>query len=121
MPLRSLFVAAALVAAATTAPALAGSFDGAGQGRVYADAYGNLVIESRAGFKRIMVGKGYMAGDYQALDLETPRETAYLERNGGKLYLRRANPCTEGVLIKGRSYMYGLPDGVLPVLVAPCR
>mgnify|MGYP000586772962 CR=1 FL=1 len=117
MPFRLLFVAAAFAAAGAT-PALAGGYSGE---RVYADAYGNLVIESRAGFKRIMVGKGYMAGDYQALDLETPRETAYLERDGGKLYLRRANPCTEGVLIKGRSYMYGLPDGVLPVLVAPCR
>ncbi|WP_295811933.1 hypothetical protein [uncultured Nitratireductor sp.] len=120
MPLRSLFVAAALAAAATTFPAIAGGFHDAGHGRVYADAYGNLVIHSRAGFKRIMVGKGSLADDYRALGIEAPRETAYMERRRGKLYLRRAAPCSEGVLIKGRGYMYGLSDGELPVLVSPC-
>ncbi|MCR4268139.1 hypothetical protein [Nitratireductor sp. ZSWI3] len=116
MPFRLLFVAAALAAAGATS-ALAGGYSGE---RVYADAYGNLVIHSRAGFKRILVGRGEMAADYAQLGVEAPH-TAYLERHAGKLYLRRAAPCSEGVLVKGRGYMYGLPDGVLPVLVAPCR
>lgn len=120
MPFRSLFVAAALAATAATAPALAGGFHDAGNARVYADAYGNLVIHSRAGFKRIMVGKGHLADDYRALGIEAPRETAYLERRHGKLYLRRSAPCSAGVLVKGRGYMYGLSDGELPVLTAPC-
>lgn len=120
MPLRPLFVAAAFAAAAITVPAIAGGFYDAGGGRVYADAYGNLVIHSRAGFKRILVGKGHLADDYRALEIESPRQTAYLERSGGKLYLRRAAPCSAGVLIKGRGYMYGLSEGELPVLVSPC-
>lgn len=116
MPLKSLIVAAAL-AAAMAMPATAGGLTGE---RVYADAYGNLVIHSRTGYKRILVGRGYMAEDYADLGIESPR-VAYLERRNGELYVRRARPCSEGVLVKGRSYMYGLPDGALPVLTAPCR
>lgn len=120
MPLKFLFVAAALAAAAFAVPAQAGGYGDAQGGRVYSDAYGNLVIHSRAGYKRILVGKGHMADDYAGLGIETPR-VAYLRRESGKLYLRRAEPCSQGVLIKGRSYMYGLPDGVLPVLTGPCH
>ncbi|WP_048644792.1 hypothetical protein [Nitratireductor soli] len=120
MPLKSFFVVAALAAAAISMPAEAGGYGDAYGGRVYADAYGNLVIHSRAGFKRILVGKGHMADDYADLGIETPR-VAHLQRHGGSLYLRRSAPCSQGVLVKGRGYMYGLPDGVLPVLTGPCH
>lgn len=129
MPVRFLFVATALMAGLSM-PAAAGGVDEFQQvaggvldtrdSRVYADAYGNLVIDSQAGFKRILVGRGHLADDYAELGIETPR-TAYLDQRSGRLHPRRSVPCSTGVLIKGRSYMYGLEDGVLPVLVNPCR
>jgi hypothetical protein len=42
------------LAAGFAAPALAGTRD-----RVYADSFGNLVIESAAGYKRILVGANW--------------------------------------------------------------
>lgn len=117
--LRNLLAAAACALAVTGAPALAGDGGRAGGGNVYADAYGNLVIESRAGFKRILVGKGEMAEDYAVLGIEKPR-VARLDERRARAY-RRPAPCRHGVLVKGRGYMYGLPDGVLPVLTGSCR
>ncbi|TIN53884.1 MAG: hypothetical protein E5Y29_32420, partial [Mesorhizobium sp.] len=54
--LAALIVAASVVALA--APALAGARH---QDRVYADSFGNLVVDSAAGYKRIIVGEGKLA------------------------------------------------------------
>lgn len=80
--------------------------------RVHADSYGNLVIYSPAGYKRIVVGKGYLADEYAARS-EGPR-VVYLE--GEELHLRPTKRCVRPpVLLHGRSYMYGLPRNVVPV------
>ena len=83
--------------------------------RIYADSFGNLVVLSRSGYKRIVVGQGYLA-----------RELADYEQGGSRddvVYLDDEDDevvpyeCWKpAVLLKGRSYMYGLEDGELPDL-----
>lgn len=108
-------LAALLVAVATvgsTAPALAGHQD-----RVYADSFGNLVIDSAAGYKRILVGEGKLAKEL----------SAYTSAGQPKVIYESAPDDLSGrdcyrppVFVKGRSYMYGLSDGEMPEL-SPCR
>ena len=88
---------------AVNAPAsLASGFD---RDRVHADSFGNLVIHSPAGYKRILVGAAHAAAD-------GPR-VAY--HAGERLRLTPVRDCGFGaVLLHGRSYMYGLPEGVVP-------
>ena len=101
------------LAAGTALPAAA-----AKQDHVYADSFGNLVIESAAGYKRILVGEGAMArklADY--VGAGRPR-VEYLDpagagRGGGDCY-------RPPVLVKGRSYMYGFSEGEIPQ-ISPCR
>lgn len=73
---------------------------------VYADSFGNLVIYSAAGYKRIVVGEGHLAKQLGAYT--SGSDVAYLDEDGGA-----SRDCPAAVL-KGRSYMYGLPDGVVP-------
>ncbi len=80
----------------------------------YADRFGNLVVQSPAGFKRIIVGKGYLAERHAYGTPEHPK-VAYLEERRGRLYLRELRSCRYGTLLRGRSYMYGLPDNKVPV------
>src|SRR5918994_6269464 len=54
--LRSLFLALA-AATLASAPVLAGGL----HDHVYADSFGNLIVHSPAGYKRIIVGEGHMA------------------------------------------------------------
>jgi hypothetical protein len=73
----------------------------------YADSFGNLVVRSASGYKRIIVGQGHLARElssYEGAD------------DGYRGYRDCYRPPH---LFKGRDYMYGLPDGVLPQ--APCR
>jgi hypothetical protein len=95
-----------------TAPALAGTRD-----RVYADSFGNLVIESAAGYKRILVGEGKLAkelSDYVGAD--QPKVIYENETDD----VRGRDCYRPPVFVKGRSYMYGLSDGEMPEL-SPCR
>jgi hypothetical protein len=102
----------ATFAVATAVPAEAGRH----HDRVYADSFGNLVVESAAGYKRIIVGEGKLAkklADYTSAG--QPRV----------VYDDADEPGAPGcyqppVLVKGRSYMYGLSDGEMPNL-SPCR
>lgn len=106
------FALAAGLLAAGALPAAAG----AGHEHVYADSFGNLVVYSPAGYKRIVVGRGHLAEEYAAA--ERP-DVLYLRKTDRVVYRR---DCTRyGALIKGRSYMYGLPEGALPVLEGSCR
>jgi hypothetical protein len=108
-------LAAALLigpAAVSLAPAEARTRD-----HVYADSFGNLVIESAAGYKRILVGEGKLAkqlSDY--VGAGQPRVEYYRERDS---YVER-DCYRPPVFVKGRSYMYGLSDGEMPEL-SPCR
>jgi hypothetical protein len=112
-----LFLAVAAVVAVTgssVVPALAwGQHD-----HVYADSFGNLVIESAAGYKRILVGEGKMAKELSRYTSagetgDVAERDASDARDGGDCY-------RPPVFVKGRSYMYGLSDGEMPEL-SPCR
>jgi len=97
-------------AVASVAPASARTRD-----HVYADSFGNLVIESAAGYKRILVGEGKLAkelSDY--VDAGQPTADYYEESDD------QSDCYRPPVLVKGRSYMYGLSDGEMPQLT-PCR
>jgi hypothetical protein len=106
----AMVVVLGFLAAAT--PAFAGGPVGE---KTYADSFGNLVIHSPSGFKRILVGKGYLA------DAHAGPKVVHLEEDRGRLYLRERRPCRYGALLHGRSYMYGLPDNVVPVPTVSCR
>jgi hypothetical protein len=87
---------------------------------VYADSFGNLVIQSPSGYKRIVVGQGHLARQLSKYEHASNPEVVYLDEggdgyDGGYVYRDCFRP---PYLFKGRSYMYGLPDGVIPQ--APC-
>ena len=106
----SRFLALAAVTAAMLAagPASAGGY----KDRVHADSFGNLVIHSPAGYKRIIVGMGHTAEAYDATGSYYEPEVVYLEEPRPERHVRR---CSRPPHIwHGRSYMYGLPDGVVP-------
>lgn len=102
-------------AAAILTVALVSSTADAGDGRyrdkVYADSYGNLVIHSAAGYKRIIVGEGHLAGKLAEYTGSEDADVVYYDEDDGRAYVKR---CRRATLLKGRSYMYGLPDGVVP-------
>lgn len=104
--------AAALLAASAVLGSLAtAEAGGFGRERIYSDSYGNLVVLSPAGYKRIVVGRGYLA--------KRMRESKGAGEGPKVVYLdggRRASRHCEhhAVLLHGRSYMYGLPDNVVP-------
>ncbi len=84
--------------------------------RVYADSFGNLVIDSAAGYKRIIVGEGKLAKQLSEYTGAGQPAVVYDESDEAG-----APGCYQPpVLVKGRSYMYGLSDGEMPNL-SPCR
>jgi hypothetical protein len=100
-----------LLGAGYTAPAAA-------QDHAYADSFGNLVIESAAGYKRIIVGEGHMArklAGYRTAD--GPKVVRLGQPLNGE---RWADCYRPPVFVRGRAYMYGLADGQMPEL-NPCR
>jgi hypothetical protein len=104
---------------ASSKAALAGSLY---EEHIHADSFGNLVIYSPAGYKRILVGQGYLAEALQAAQAEAAHphhdHTRY-HREKHRKYHRHCN--RQPVLLHGRSYMYGLPDNVVPVPAGICR
>lgn len=107
---------AALVLSAMT---VAGSAAAGGyHDRVHADSFGNLIIYSPSGYKRIVVGQGHLAQDLADYTRGGQPDVVYLDPSDGHRAVRRCR--TQGVLLHGRSYMYGLPDNVVPVLEHPC-
>jgi hypothetical protein len=101
--------------AALAATALAAALPAAAHEHVYADAFGNLVIESSAGYKRIIVGQGERAREVEdAIGARYP-EVIYSDAAPVRY-------CPGVRVYKGRSYMYGVPRNVTPVLSGPeCR
>lgn len=89
------------------APASAG---GRLKERVYDDSFGNLIIISPSGYKRIVVGMGHIAVEMEA---ERRQEAAAWMPEGG--HPRAYRHCYRPpVLWKGRGYMYGLAEGEIP-------
>jgi hypothetical protein len=74
-----------------TAPALAGDIRS-----VVADAYGNAIIRTQGGAKIIAVGQADLANSF----------------TGPEVVEADTKNCREvGIVLKGRSYMYGVSDG----------
>ena len=86
--------------------------------RVYADSFGNLVIESAAGYKRILVGEGKLAKELSDYTGAGQPEASIYENESDDVSGRDCY--RPPVFVKGRSYMYGLSDGEMPEL-SPCR
>jgi hypothetical protein len=103
--------AAALVLA--LAPASAG---GRLKERVYDDSFGNLIIISPSGYKRIVVGMGHIAVEMERERREAAAYQTHGRHHGG--YDRCHRP---PVLWKGRGYMYGLAEGEIPQPPLVCQ
>lgn len=100
------------------------------QDQVSADSFGNLVIHSAAGYKRIVVGAGELAAklhDFGSGRDATPGRNELDEgRGAGGGPLGYAEPgypdCLRGAaVVHGRSYMYGVPANVAPVIEGACE
>ncbi|MEQ1943578.1 hypothetical protein ABMA32_14290 [Mesorhizobium sp. VNQ89] len=103
-------LAAGVLIAGLSMPAAAQSQYGE---RIYADSFGNLVVHSRSGYKRIVVGKGYMAKELAAYENPSASDDVVYLNDEESIPYECWRPA---VLLKGRSYMYGLEDGELPDL-----
>ena len=110
-------LAALLVAVATVGSAAPALADSRHQDRVYADSFGNLVIDSAAGYKRILGGEGKLAKELSAYTSAGQPKVIYESAPDD---LRGRDCYRPPVFVKGRSYMYGLSDGEMPEL-SPCR
>jgi hypothetical protein len=105
-------LALALVAGGLAVPAYAGG--GPYHDRIYADSFGNLVVHSRSGYKRIVVGQGHLARELASYEgAGSPDGVVYYNDDDEAVPYECWRPA---VLLKGRSYMYGLEDGELPDL-----
>jgi ABC-type Fe3+-hydroxamate transport system substrate-binding protein len=111
--LTAAIAAAAMLGSATQALPWSRSYD-----HVYADSFGNLVILSPSGYKRIVVGQGHLAEDLAHYERTGETEVLYLTRKDGARRTVVRDCYRPPYLWKGRSYMYGLSEGVLPQ--APC-
>src|SRR5215203_1313888 len=80
---------------------------------IYSDSFGNLVIQSPSGYKRIVVGQGHLAGQlsaYEGVDAKDADAEVIIDEDGYRSYRGRRRPAYP---FQGRNYMYGLPDGVI--------
>lgn len=111
--------AAAAVAALAAGPAGAG---GLIQDRVHADSFGNLVIHSPAGYKRIIVGMGHTADAYNLTGSYYEPEGPEVVALDGRAGASDARRCWRPPYVwHGRSHMYGLPQGVIPQAPLVCE
>lgn len=95
--------------------------DGA-RDRTYTDSFGNLVVDSAAGYRRIIVGKGYQVEQRVDSTGTGDPEVVYLDEGSGDRNYRTGLYCYRPpVFLKGRSYMYGLNDGEFPAEFVGCR
>jgi len=89
----------------------------AGDGRIaeeyYADSFGNLIVYSPSGYKRIVVGQGHVLAQYERQSRAAEPEVYRDDMAVAEAPSYRRCRTLPG-MFKGRSYMYGLPDGVVP-------
>ncbi|MEZ5812570.1 MAG: hypothetical protein R3D45_14255 [Rhizobiaceae bacterium] len=99
--------------------------------RVYADAYGNLIVISPSGYKQIIVGKGHLADELRA-EIGEPEiiyhghHHGYVERSPARgtsrMHRTDAASCIPyGVVLKGRAFMYGVNRGEAVYVNKYCR
>jgi hypothetical protein len=103
-----------VIAAAAAAFALAAGAAQAGRvkERIYDDSFGNLIILSPSGYKRIVVGMGHIAAE-----MEAEERARYAGRQDGWQQHCEYKP----VLWKGREQMWGLADGEVPTPPLVCK
>ena len=88
----------------------------------YADSYGNLVVLSPSGYKRVVVGRADLApvgvrGDGDVVYFDDTRYLTSQQRVPDTAYR-----CSGGAAVyHGRSYMYGLSRDEVAVLRNRCR
>jgi hypothetical protein len=112
MRIMSPLLRSACVAAACLLAAPASAYDAGGES-YHADSFGNLIVYSPSGYKRIVVGKGHLLAEYEAAQAETAPDVVYYDNH--RQHRRDVRRCYYAPgMFKGRSYMYGLPDGVVP-------
>lgn len=110
-----------LAAAATLAVGVAGhATAGNLRDRVHADSFGNLVIYSAAGYKRIIVGQGEAADGYNLTGSYYEPETPRVIHGRERAHTERVHCWRPPHRWQGRSHMYGLPDHVVPQAPLVC-
>ncbi len=77
---------------------------------VYANSFGNLVVQSPYGYKRIIVGEGYRAKQLMGYSQNSEPKVLYADPAEAVA----VNCYRPPMMWRGRSFMYGLPDGVVP-------
>lgn len=93
-------------------PTHAGSYYGGDH--VYADSFGNLVVESAAGYKRIIVGQGHRAKELREFTQAEEPTVVYSDEENA-----RTDDCYRpGLWLKGRGHMYGRSFGEMPPMAA---
>lgn len=108
-----------LCAAAASLAASAAFAGGQGSDRVHADSFGNLVIQSTAGYKRIIVGMGHTAEAYNETGSYYEPEVVYLD---APKPARSIVFCSRPPAVwHGRGRMYGLQEGVIPQAPLVCN
>lgn len=110
----ALVAAAAMLVSAADASAWGRSHD-----RIYADSFGNLVIQSPSGYKRIVVGQGHLADKLSEYESGNDPSVVYLDGQDGGYAGEGYRDCYRPpYLFRGRSHMYGFFEGEIPQ--APC-
>jgi hypothetical protein len=110
-----LLLALTLTVGGLASSAIAGS---AYHDRVYADSFGNLVIHSRAGYKRIIVGAGHRAAKLGSYEQSGDDDVVYLDEKAAEVTRYCYRP---PVFFRGRSHMYGFDQGEIPTAAWRCR
>ena len=117
MPSR--FVLGLVLLCSAASPAAAGGM----REQVHADSFGNLIVISPSGVKRIIVGQGDLAPELQDYTGGSDELYADGERasagEDGSYDSRYSRPCP-AIFVKGRSYMYGFDEGVIPLFGDRC-
>lgn len=87
--------------------------------RAHVDSFGNLVVVSASGYKRILVGQGTTGGkDYLSGSDHSFAAPRVIVDSGERSAAAR---CWRPPHVwHGRSYMYGLPDGAVPQAPLTC-
>lgn len=111
-----ILAAGAALTVAAAGPALAGGH----KDRVHADSFGNLVIHSAAGYKRIIVGQGEAADGYNQTGSYYEPEHPRVVYRGERVREERVRCRRPPHRWQGRGYMYGLPDHVVPQAPLVC-
>lgn len=88
----------------------------------YSDSFGNLVIISPSGYKRIVVGQGDLADAGGPAGPDVVYFDEPVHATGQHRFPEAAYRCSGGAAVyRGRSFMYGLSRDEVAVLRNDCR